>query len=734
MGRQQFSKYYMQLVIAAGAVAFLVSIRHLPIGRLDLRFLLLALLTVSVTSRFVIRLPRASGSITVTDAFVFLTLLLYGGEAAVLLAATEGACAGMRVSRKPITVLFNAGAMACATFITASVLVFMFGEPPSLHHQPLSLALTTVCTMALVQYIGHTVIVSIGLALKTDEPVWQTWTKHYLWSSVTYFGGAVVSGAVVGVDDTVGFYSLILTVPVVCIIYYTYARYVEDIKATAAKAEQAERERAEQAERHVEELNRYIAELESIRIELQQSKEHFRHAAFHDALTGLPNRALLTTHLKLAIGRAKRQEGHYFAVLFFDLDRFKNINDSLGHGAGDQLLIAIARRVEDCLRPTDTVARLGGDEYAILLDGLEDFSIAVEIAERLQNELAQPFNLDGQEVYITASIGIALSTSQYEHPEGILRDADTAMYRAKEKGKARYELFDTGMHTRAVALLRLENDLRRAVERCEFRVHYQPIVSLENERVVGFEALVRWYHPERGFVPPSEFIPLAEETGLVADIDQWVLRESCRQVREWQNLSPSNRSLTLSANLSSKELTQSDLIERVQRVLADTDFDPHSLKLEITESAVMENADTAARVLAQLRELGVRLSIDDFGTGYSSLSYLHRFPVTTLKIDRSFVSRMGDGDENFEIVRTIMTLASNLGMDTVAEGVETEQQLAHLRTLKCHYGQGYLFSRPLDSVAATALLSQRASTQRLLPARTTAEPTVAPEPITPYIN
>jgi diguanylate cyclase (GGDEF)-like protein len=724
----------MHLVIVAGAAAFLVSIRHLPIGRLDLRFLLLALLTISVTSRFVVRLPRASGSITVTDAFVFLTLLLYGGEAGVLLAATEGACAGMRVSKKPVTVLFNAGAMACATFITASVLALMFGGLPNLHDQPLSIALTTVCTMALVQYIAHTVIVSIGTALKTNEPIWQTWTKHYLWSSVTYFGGAIVSGAVVGVNDTVGFYSLILIVPVVCIIYYTYARYVEDIKATAAKAEQAERERAEQAERHVEELNRYIAELESIRVELQQSKEHFRHAAFHDALTGLPNRALLTTHLKLAIGRAKRQEGHYFAVLFFDLDRFKNINDSLGHGAGDQLLIAIARRVEDCLRPTDTVARLGGDEYAILLDGLEDFSVAVEIAERLQNELGQPFNLDGQEVYITASIGIALSTSQYEHPEGILRDADTAMYRAKEKGKARYELFDTGMHTRAVALLRLENDLRRAVERCEFRVHYQPIVSLENERVVGFEALVRWYHPERGFVPPSEFIPLAEETGLVADIDQWVLRESCRQVREWQNMSPANRSLTLSANLSSKELTQSDLIERVQRVLADTDFDPHSLKLEITESAVMENADTAARVLTRLRELGVRLSIDDFGTGYSSLSYLHRFPVTTLKIDRSFVSRMGDGDENFEIVRTIMTLASNLGMDTVAEGVETEQQLAHLRTLKCQYGQGYLFSRPLDSVAATALLSQRASTQRLLPARTTTEPAVAPEPITPYIN
>jgi diguanylate cyclase (GGDEF)-like protein len=734
MGRQQFSKYYMHLVIVAGAAAFLVSIRHLPIGRLDLRFLLLALLTISVTSRFVVRLPRASGSITVTDAFVFLTLLLYGGEAGVVLAATEGACAGMRVSKKPVTVLFNAGAMACATFITASVLALMFGGLPNLHDQPLSIALTTVCTMALVQYIAHTVIVSIGTAFKTNEPIWQTWTKHYLWSSVTYFGGAIVSGAVVGVNDTVGFYSLILIVPVVCIIYYTYARYVEDIKATAAKAEQAERERAEQAERHVEELNRYIAELESIRVELQQSKEHFRHAAFHDALTGLPNRALLTTHLKLAIGRAKRQEGHYFAVLFFDLDRFKNINDSLGHGAGDQLLIAIARRVEDCLRPTDTVARLGGDEYAILLDGLEDFGVAVEIAERLQNELGQPFNLDGQEVYITASIGIALSTSQYEHPEGILRDADTAMYRAKEKGKARYELFDTGMHTRAVALLRLENDLRRAVERCEFRVHYQPIVSLENERVVGFEALVRWYHPERGFVPPSEFIPLAEETGLVADIDQWVLRESCRQVREWQNMSPANRSLTLSANLSSKELTQSDLIERVQRVLADTDFDPHSLKLEITESAVMENADTAARVLTRLRELGVRLSIDDFGTGYSSLSYLHRFPVTTLKIDRSFVSRMGDGDENFEIVRTIMTLASNLGMDTVAEGVETEQQLAHLRTLKCQYGQGYLFSRPLDSVAATALLSQRASTQRLLPARTTTEPSVAPEPITPYIN
>ncbi|HYN85115.1 MAG TPA: bifunctional diguanylate cyclase/phosphodiesterase [Pyrinomonadaceae bacterium] len=733
MVRQNLAKPYQLAVVFVGAAALALSVIGFRVEHIGARFLLIVFLTI-VASRFAVQIPRAATNITVTDAFIFLTLLLYGPEATVLLAAVEGTCSGLRASRRKLTVTFNIASAICATFLTAHVVRLGFGDSPAPDTStPFSHVLALVCAMALVQYVAHTTIISVAHALKTDQPLWQTWTRHYLWSSITYVVGALVAGLVVRFGDTVGIYTLLLTVPpVVSLIYFTYNKYLEDIKLTAAQAEAAERERAEQAERHVEELSRYVAELERARAELQASKEHFQHAAFHDSLTGLPNRALLSSHLRLALGRVRRSDEHFFAVLFLDLDRFKNINDSLGHGAGDQLLIAIARRIEGVLRPMDTVARLGGDEYAVLLDSLSEEADATGFAERLQAELMKPFSLGGHEVYITASIGIALSTNGYDDPENLLRDADTAMYRAKEKGKARCELFDKLMHARAVALLQLENDLRRAIERQEFQVYYQPIVALETEKIVGFEALVRWQHPTRGFVPPDEFIPIAEETGLVAEIDQWVLREACRKVGEWHRLSPVNRPLTLSANLSSRELTHSDLVGRIKETLAETSFDPRCLKLEITESAVMDNAEAAAAVLARLRELGVRLSIDDFGTGYSSLSYLHRFPVTTLKIDRSFIGRMSEDTEKFEIVRTIMTLASNLGMDVVAEGVETHRQLAQLKLLKCEFGQGYLFSKPVDAEAAAALLARQVAGRKLFSTRVSGD-LILP-PASTYIN
>jgi EAL domain-containing protein (putative c-di-GMP-specific phosphodiesterase class I) len=317
----------------------------------------------------------------------------------------------------------------------------------------------------------------------------------------------------------------------------------------------------------------------------------------------------------------------------------------------------------------------------------------------------KPFSLNGHEVYTTASIGIRLSMDGREDAENMLRDADTAMYRAKDNGKARHELFHNTMHARAVALLKLENDLRRAIERNEFCVHYQPIVSLDTEALAGFEALVRWDHPERGTVPPDEFIALAEETGLIAEIGAWVLREACMQLREW-HATPGRESLTVSVNLSGKQLTQTDLISQIETTIRETGINPAWLRLEITETVVMENAELATSTLVQLRKLGVHLSIDDFGTGYSSLSYLHRFPVNTLKIDRSFIGRMTSGDENSEIVGTICTLANNLGMEIVAEGVETREQLELLRSLKCQYGQGYLFSKALDAEAATAMVRE----------------------------
>lgn len=712
-GRQKYTNPYKWSVIVIGAFVTSYCILNLTTSQIDVRFLFLAAMTVIIAARFAVQIPRVNTNITVSDTLIFLAILLYSPPAAVLLAAAEGLCSGLRISKKPVTYLFNSAVMACSTFITATALKFAFGDLTVVApERPLVLTLTA---MALLQYVANTSIVNVGLALKSDQPLWPTWRKHYLWSSITYFAGAAAAGLILYFVDTWGFYALVAPVPVIAIVYLTYNTYLNDLRTTAAEAEiaeraraEAERQRAEQAERHVEELSKHIAEQDRISRALEESKEHFRHAAFHDALTNLPNRALLTEHIKLAIERPQTGEEVLFAVLFLDLDRFKNINDSLGHIAGDQLLIATARCLETCMRPMDTVARLGGDEFAILLDGLESQSHAIAVAERIQQALTRPFDLNGHEVYITASIGITLGNGNYTDPENVLRDADTAMYRAKESGKARFEVFDTTMHSHAVAILQLENDLRRAIERNEFHVYYQPIINLATDEISGFEALVRWKHPERGVVPPNEFIGIAEETGLIVDIGSQVLREACRQMREW-HLQICNKPLTLNVNLSGKQFAQPDLVAQVQSILDETGLKAKYLKLEITESVVMENAEIASTMLMQLCNLGVHMCIDDFGTGYSSLSYLHRFPVKTLKIDRSFIGRMGQNGENSEIVRTINTLASNLGMEVVAEGVESPAQLAQLKALQCNYGQGYLFSTPLDAERAASYIQSHQS-------------------------
>ncbi|MBI2889312.1 MAG: EAL domain-containing protein [Nitrospirae bacterium] len=437
----------------------------------------------------------------------------------------------------------------------------------------------------------------------------------------------------------------------------------------------------------------------------KQVEQQLVHDAFHDALTGMPNRALFLDRLSQSCKRLKRRRDYMFAVVFLDLDRFKVVNDSLGHMVGDQLLVAVARRLERCLRPGDTVARLGGDEFGILLDDIGDVKDATRVVERIQNQLAHPLRLKEQEVFTSASIGIALSAGGYERPEELLRDADTAMYRAKALGKARHEVFDKGMHEHAVAQLELETDLRRALEREELRLEYQPIVALPSGRLVGFEALARWRHPTRGSIPPAHFIPVAEETGLIVPIGRWVLREACRRMREWQSAAQARERLSISVNLSSKQFPRTNLGGEIKRILEETGLDPRCLKLEITESVIMENEESATRTLLELRDMDIDLCIDDFGTGYSSLSNLHRLPITTLKIDRSFVGRMGPTGENSEIVRAIVTLAHNLGMKVVAEGIETREQASLLARLECEYGQGYFVSKPLEQQGVEALLA-----------------------------
>jgi diguanylate cyclase (GGDEF)-like protein/PAS domain S-box-containing protein len=433
-----------------------------------------------------------------------------------------------------------------------------------------------------------------------------------------------------------------------------------------------------------------------------------------DALTGLPNRILFLDRLGRALERRKRH-GALYAVLFIDLDRFKLVNDSLGHVVGDQLLIAIARRLQHCLRGNDscarfdtdhTIARLGGDEFTILLDDIRQVGDAMRVADRVQKTLALPFNLEGHEVFTSASLGIAVGAREYDSPEAVLRDADTALYRAKALGKARYEVFDVEMRDRAVARLRLDTDLRRAIERNEFQLYYQPIVSLDHGRIEGFEALLRWPHWDRGLVYPADFIPVAEETGLILPMGWWALREACRQLAAWQRMIGQDRQLTMAVNLSGKQFVQLDMAPLIEQILDETGVTPSSVKLEITESAIIDNTQSMVGLLLQLKALGLQIAIDDFGTGYSSLSYLHRLPIDSLKIDRSFVSCMAP--DSAEIVRAIVGLAHNLGLDVIAEGVETYDQLDQLKVLGCEFGQGFLFSRPVERIDAEALLTSTA--------------------------
>ena len=423
-----------------------------------------------------------------------------------------------------------------------------------------------------------------------------------------------------------------------------------------------------------------------------------------DALTTLPNRARFNDLLKLRLGR-KTNKDQNFAVLLLDVDRFKLVNDSLGNSSGDQLLLQIAQRIQTCMRQGDVLSRVAGDEFAVLLDDVSGEDEACSVATRIQQALAISFNLFGQEVYVTMSIGIALGPGHGEQISDILRDAETAMHHAKERGKARYEVFGRDMRGQVMSRLKMETDLRHACERDELFVDYQPIVSLETRLLVGFEVLVRWRHPEFGLIPPKDFIPVAEESGQILKIGQSVLETACRQAKAWQNLHQGDAPLFVSVNLSVKQFNQPDLVEHIAHALEESKLPPRCLKLEITESVFTENIDVAVELLTRLRELGVQLSIDDFGTGYSSLSYLQRFPIDTLKIDRSFVHQMMENEENIAIVRTIVALAQNLGMDVVAEGVETEDQLALLRKLECEKGQGFLFSTPVNVRTAEELIT-----------------------------
>ena len=803
VNRANFTNPYMRAVIAAGATVVVLSIAALRPSDLGLSYLLLVLVTLGLGSRIVVRFFRFDAYISISEIFIFLTLLLFDGEAAILLAALEGLSSSFRITKRPMTMLFNSASMAVSTFMTALTLRLLFGSITELSKGSFSSTLiTATCTMAFVQYIANSGIVAVAGALKANKPVWATYKQHYVWTSLTYFAGASAACITVRLIGVVGVSAVIATIPIIAVLYFTYVTYVKNVESSTSQAEQAKRHLAEmqeseerfrsafdhapigmalvapdgrwmqvnqclceivgytenefkgmtfQAITHPDDLSDFLGSLKEVvegQIPTHQMEKRYLHKlghevwvlvglslirdseskclhlifqiqdithrkraeqqlvheALHDALTGLPNRAWFMEQLQASLDLAHSHSDRLFAVLFLDLDRFKLINDSIGHMVGDQLLIGIANRLSYCIRPGDKVARLGGDEFTILLDDIRSTAEAIEVADRIQRHLSKPFNVSGYETFTTVSIGIALSNPEYRQPEDFLRDADTAMYQAKSLGKARYVIFDKGMHARAVNLLQLETDLRRAIDRNEFFIEYQPIVELQSGRLTGFEALVRWQHPDRGSVLPDRFISVAEETGFIVPIGQWVLLQACLQMQRWNELHSPTNPLSISVNLSGRQFTHSNLLEQITQILDATGLDPRLLKLEITESVVMESVENAAGTLEKLRALGVELSIDDFGTGYSSLSYLHRLPIDTLKIDRSFVSRMAENNENKEIVRTIIMLAKTLGMDVVAEGVETNEQAELLRELGCQCIQGYLVAKPLDAESTDRLI------------------------------
>lgn len=722
MGYKVLHNLFSVIVIFAGGAALVWAVTQMSHERVDLGFLLLTVFTLTIASRMQLQFPRSNLVFTFADSMIFLTFLLYGGEFAIILASLEFFTNSVRIkSRKanfPLSsILFNVATISVSTAITYFTYLFFL---PDMHAGGLqsgyitsAYLLSLLGAMSLTQFFVNTILMAVYLAFENKKSVWTIWTDQMLPSSITYIAGAGLAGVVYKLISYADPVATVVTLVAVGLAYFTYRKSIAEINHSIDAAENAERakseserQRAEQAEEHVKQLNTYLKEQERISDALRKSKEAFQYSALHDSLTDVANRAFLLEQLKSSIEKTKGADPTNFSVLFMDLKRFKNINDSLGHSIGDKMLIMVAKRLQGAIREHDVVARLGGDEFAVILNDIVSPAENIRFAKSIHQKISQPFILQGNKVFISLHIGIAPANSEYDSPEEILRDADIAMHHAK-KEEAPIAVFDKELRARVVNAVQIESDLRFAVQRKELVLFYQPIVSLSDGRLSGFEALVRWKHPERGLVPPNDFIPIAEESGLIIPMTGWILNEACRQISEWKKLANVGNDLMVSVNLSGRHLSEISLVSDVNKALEKHHLDPHSLKLEVTESIAMQNIDMTVESLTKLKELGVRLSMDDFGTGYSSLSQLHRLPFDTLKIDRSFVSNVKENGEDGEILWTIISLAKTLKLKIIAEGIETAEQLKLLRMLKCDYGQGYLLAKPMPKEEIQILLAEK---------------------------
>jgi len=719
MNRESATTFYKISVALIGGVCFLLALANIKPEVLNWKFFVLLLFTILIAPRMSIALPRSKFVLSFSDSMVFLSFLLFGGEAAIVVATGEILANCLYLQFKGVEfprfiIPFNAGLIAIATGITYNVWGWIPWATNINPTSPITTNLiTTLGVLALSQFLATSVFASIYYALKTGATPWQAWKKEVFSFSVAYFAGAGLAGIIFKLLNYADTYSIAISLIAFGIIYYNYRQIIGEMTSSIEQAEEAERAKAAaerekrlEIEKYADELSKSLRKEEENGKALRQSQHAFKHAALHDSLTKLPNRAFFGEILKELIEENKAGGDPKAYVLFLDLARFKNINDTLGHSIGDKVLMIVARRFSKMLRAQDKVARLGGDEFAIILRGLASDDKAEKVAWKIHQRIAQPFTLSKNKIHTGVNIGIAPCLAEYETPEEILRDADIAMHDAKKTGGG-VAFFNKELRDRFLEQAKLEAELPFAIERGELSMHYQPIVSLTDGALTGFEALLRWNHHKLGFIPPAKFIPIAENTGLIIPITNWILGETCRQLAEWQKISFVPQNLMVSVNISGKHLSNMSLINDVKKALGEAQLSPSNLKLEITESAAMENATRTVQILAVLKELGVQLSIDDFGTGYSSLSYLHRFPIDTLKIDRSFVNSVGENGEDSEILQTIISLAKNLKMRVIAEGIETDSQLNILKNLGCDYGQGYLMSKPLPKDALEELLHER---------------------------
>ena len=706
MNREKLLNFAKGIIILGGVICLILALANLQREAISWGFLLILVFSTTVTPRMSLALPRARFAISFSDAFVFLAFLLYGGPAAILVAGidTLANCFYLRSKSYvfnrlmiPTNVSINVVSIGATYLIWLSVPRASFITADTGSTQNL---IATLGSLAIVHFLVSSLLAAVFYSLKDGSNLLATWRRDCFSSSMTQIVGAGLAGIIYKLVN----FGDIVTGAIAClaigIAYLSYRSSIHDVNEAINQAEEAEREKADternrrrEAEKHASQLTISLKKEEQANEALRKSEQDLQHAALYDSLTDLPNRKHFGDMLRKLIDEYKNDPSVSFHVLFLDIRKFKNINDSLGHTLGDKVLMIAAKRFVRMVNSSDLVARIGGDEFAIILKNLSTSGKAQKVARRIFDSISQPFSLSSNRISISVNIGIAPCDTEYDTPEEILRDADIAMHYAREKNSG-VAVFTKELRVRFLERVRFENDLRLAIDRNELSMNYQPLVSLQDGELMGVEALLRWHHSEFGLIPPNKFIPIAEESGLIIPITVWILQETTNQIARWQKISPAFKNLVVSVNISGKHLSNDDLLDDVENALAMSRISPKTLKLEITESAAMENAEHTINMLNKLKQIGVQLSIDDFGTGYSSLSYLHRLPFDTLKIDRSFVCNVGSGGENSEILQTIVSLAKSLKKKVIAEGIETEAQLSLLQNLGCDYGQGYLLARP----------------------------------------